>query len=117
MKNFEDLIVFQKSMDLADAVYDATTAWPSSERFGLTTQIQRASVSIFPNIAEGQGRNGPKEFVHFLSLSYGSLMEVRAQLLFAKRRKYLTESSAEPLLQLAVVVAKLLNALMRSLSR
>lgn len=114
-KSFEDLIAFQKAMDLADKVHDAADLWPRSERFGLVAQIKRASISVFSNIAEGQGRNRKPEFVHFLGVAYGSLMEVRAQLLFAGKRRYLAEPSRDQLLDLATVVAKLLNALIRSL--
>lgn len=114
-QNFEDLIVFQKAMDLADRVHDAADLWPRSERYGLISQIKRASISVFSNIAEGQGRNKRGEFVYFLGIAYGSLMEVRAQLLFAHKRHYMADAQRENLLELATVVAKLLNALIRSL--
>ena len=76
MNKFEDLKIWQKSMKLAELVYDATRHFPSEEKFNLTSQMRRCSVSIPSNIAEGAGRNSKKEFAHFLSISNGSASEL-----------------------------------------
>ena len=69
MNKFEDLKIWQKSMKLAELVYDATRHFPSEEKFNLTSQMRRCSVSIPSNIAEGAGRNSKKEFNQFLGIA------------------------------------------------
>ncbi len=76
---------WQKAMDLSSAVYVATRSFPKEERFGLTNQLRRASVSVPSNIAEGQGRLTPHEFLHFLGIARGSALEVETQLELAER--------------------------------
>src|SRR6185369_4825205 len=88
-QNYRDLIAWQKAMDLVELVYAATTGFPTDERFGLTSQVRRAVVSIPSNIAEGQARRSQSEFLHFLSIAHGSLREVETQLLIATRLRYL----------------------------
>ena len=72
---FQKLVVWQKAIDFADHIYDATVPFPSEERFGLTNQMRRAAVSISSNIAEGSGRSSDNEFRRFVEIAYGSLME------------------------------------------
>jgi len=84
MSSYRDLKVWQQSFSLAKEVYLLTSNLPESEKFGLTSQIQRCAVSIPSNIAEGQQRNSPKEFKHFLSISRGSAAELSTQLLLAQ---------------------------------
>lgn len=81
VKNFSDLIVWQKSMDLVKKVYILTNDFPESEKFGLTSQIRRAVVSIPSNIAEGWGRNSKGSYLNHLKISNGSLCETETQLL------------------------------------
>ncbi len=76
-RSFEDLIVWQKSHQLALEVYKVTALFPKEELYGLTQQIRRAAVSIPSNIAEGYGRQHNKEYKQFLSVAYGSLCELR----------------------------------------
>lgn len=116
-QNFRDLIVWQKAMDLVEAVYGATSSFPADERFGLTSQIRRAVVSVPSNIAEGQGRRSSTEFVHFLSIAHGSLREVETQLLIAVRLKYLDDSGAEDAFAVSDEVGRLLTGLTRSLEK
>ncbi len=116
-KNYSDLIVWQKAIEFVCAVYDQTRTFPADERFGLTSQIRRAAVSIPANIAEGQGRTSKKEFLNFLSIAHGSLREVETFIVIARRLNFLKPTSAEPLLIQAGEVGRLLNGLMRSLRR
>jgi four helix bundle protein len=76
VRNYKDLVAWQKSMDLVASVYKITKEFPKEEVYGLTSQIRRAVVSIPSNIAEGDGRESKKEFSQFLSIAYGSLREV-----------------------------------------
>ena len=80
-----DLMVWQKAMELAVAVYAATAKLPRDERFGLASQLQRAAVSVPSNIAEGHARQSQREFAHFLSVALGSLAEVSTQVELAGR--------------------------------
>ena len=84
MSSYRDLKVWQQSFSLAKEVYSLTSNLPETEKYGLTSQIQRCAVSIPSNIAEGQQRNSPKEFKHFLSISRGSAAELSTQLLLAQ---------------------------------
>jgi four helix bundle protein len=113
-QNYRDLVVWQRAMDLAQAVYDLTRSFPPDERFGLTAQVRRAAVSIPSNIAEGQGRGGEAEFVRFLRIAHGSLREVETQLTLALRCGLATEDAVRPVLDLCGEVGRLLNGLIRS---
>ncbi|HEV3260843.1 MAG TPA: four helix bundle protein [Gemmataceae bacterium] len=87
IKDFKDLIVWQKAILFAKEVYCLTKCFPGDERFGLTAQVRRAAVSVPSNIAEGHSRQG-REFAHFLSIARGSLAEVESQLLLAVELGY-----------------------------
>jgi four helix bundle protein len=99
IQSFRDLVAWQRAIDLAESIYHATYDWPADERFGLTSQIRRAAVSVMANIAEGQGRTGPREFLHHLSIADGSLSEVEAHLIFAHRLQFIDEATLDRLLQ------------------
>jgi four helix bundle protein len=92
MRPHEKLEVWNKSVDFVVAMYRATESFPKEEKFGLTSQIRRAAVSIPANIAEGAGRNSDKEFAYFLSNAQGSSSELETELLIAHRLNYLTEN-------------------------
>ncbi|WP_026838080.1 four helix bundle protein [Gillisia sp. JM1] len=92
MKSHKDLTVYKTSIDLVVAVYNLTKSFPGEERFGLTSQLRRAVVSIPSNIAEGAARNSKKEFIRFLYISLGSLAEVETQLEIAGRLKFISEN-------------------------
>jgi four helix bundle protein len=85
MATYKDLIVWQKGMDLATAVYQLTENFPKEEMYGLTSQMRRCAVSIPSNIAEGKLRGSDKEFGRFLSIAFGSAGELETQVLIAKR--------------------------------
>lgn len=90
MKNFKNLIVWQKSMELVKNIYDITNNFPNSEMYGLTSQIRRSAISIPSNIAEGSGRSR-KEMSHFLSIAIGSSFELETQLILSKDINYLNK--------------------------
>ncbi len=112
-QDFRDLIVWQKAVAFVTDVYRATQSFPNDERFGLTSQLRRAAVSIPSNIAEGQGRSTRGEFRQFLGNAKGSLCEVETQLVIAENLSYLKEP--QPLIEKLHEVARLLNGLMNSL--
>ena len=84
----EKLIIWQKAIDLAEMVYELTRAFPDDERYGLTSQIRRASTSIASNIAEGYGRLGRRDYARYLGIARGSAYEVFTQLAIARRAGY-----------------------------
>jgi four helix bundle protein len=85
MNNLKELKIWVKAIDLSVEVYKVTNDFPSDERFGLTSQIRRAVVSISSNIAEGAGRNSVKEFNNFLGIANGSCYELQTQLIIAHK--------------------------------
>jgi four helix bundle protein len=113
---FDELVVWQKSVDLVAAIYTATAHFPREEIYGLTSQLRRAAVSVPSNIAEGQSRNSTRDFLNFLSIARGSLAEVQTQLIIAQRLNYLTDESLQPLLAQLTEVRKLLIGLIKSLN-
>jgi four helix bundle protein len=114
-QSYRDLVVWQKAIDLVVGVYRVTRCWPEEELFGLTDQVRRAAVSIPANIAEGQGRDSGKEFLHHLSIADDSLHEVETHLVISQRLNYLDEPTCAPLLHQAAEVDRLLHGLKRSL--
>jgi len=115
LKSYRDLEVWQKAMDLVVEVYRLTKHFPPDERFGLTSQIQRASVSIPANIAEGYGRTHRGDYLHHLSVARGSLLEVETHLTLAVRLKYIKREDAAPTWRLGQEVGKMLRKLLQSL--
>ena len=116
IKDFKDLILWQRAMDLVVEVYNLVKRIPKEELFALSDQIRRAVISIPSNIAEGQGRNSSKEFIHFLSIAKGSKAELETQLLLCVRINYLTESEIEKAMSLIEKVGKMLNSLQKKLT-
>jgi four helix bundle protein len=116
-RSYRELLVWQKARTLAATIYQATEHFPRPETYGLTSQIRRAAVSVASNIAEGQGRLTPGEFLHFLGQSRGSLLELDTQLAIALDLTYLKPDRYE-ILDLEVYrVLGLLNRLIESLRK
>jgi four helix bundle protein len=117
VQSYRELLVWQKAMDLVTLVYDTSKAFPVDERFGLTSQIRRAAVSIPSNIAEGQGRMSTAEFIHHLSYSRGSTMELQTQAEIATRLQFIDRSKSERILTACDEIGRMLNGLISSLER
>ena len=108
-KPHEQLDAWKFSMELAKAVYQMTATFPAEERYGLSQQMRRAAVSIPSNIAEGAGRNGPKEYLHFIGVARGSLAELETQMQLAVMLGFTTADHAA--LEFADRAGKLLTGL------
>ena len=117
MFRFEKLDVWQKAITFADCVYDVTREFPDDERFGLTSQMRRAAVSVSSNIAEGSGRSSDKDFAHFVAIAYGSLMEVVSQSQIALRQSLLNKKDRDDLNQRADQLGRMLSGLRSTLHR
>src|SRR4051812_47949067 len=115
IRSYRDLLVWQRSLDLVEAIYVASERWPASEQYGLTNQIRRAAVSIPSNIAEGQGRGGDKEFARFLSIARGSLRELETQLIIALRLRFLGQLDYDRIHAMSDEIGRLLQGLSRRL--
>ena len=116
IQSFRDLRVWQSGMDLVVGVYELTRTLPRSEVYGLSSQIQRAAVSVPANIAEGHSRRNLREYLNFLSIARGSLAEVETYLELMGRLSYAPPEQTQPLLDLAASVSRQLVALRDSLS-
>ena len=114
-KRYQELIVWQKAMELSKAIYHVTKSFPDDERFGLTSQLRRASVSVPSNIAEGQGRLTPGEFKQFLGHARGSVFEVETQIQLAAELGYVAQPESARLIEQTSEVSRMLNGLIRSL--
>lgn len=115
MSTYKDLIVWQKSLDLVELVYEKTGSFPVEEKYSLTDQIRRATVFIPSNIAEGHGRKSDNEFVRFLRIAYGSSSELGTQLLIAKRLSLMSENDFKKLDSNLTEVRMMLNKLISTL--
>jgi len=117
MKGYQELEVWQKAMDLVTMCYQATAKFPKNEIYGLSSQLQRAAVSVPANIAEGRQRQHSKEFLQHLSIAYGSLAEVETHIQIAGRLNYLHEDQINNLLFKTAEIGKMLNGLRRSIEK
>jgi four helix bundle protein len=113
--DYRNLIVWKKAFELTVTIYRETSKFPIEEKYGLTSQLRRASVSITSNIAEGQGRHSRAEFLHYLSIALGSLKEVETQLLISDALGYIRTGQIATLLSLIAEVGRLITGLSKSL--
>ena len=115
IKSYQDLIVWQKSVLLVTDIYTITKTFPQDERFGITSQLNRAAVSIPTNIAEGWGRETSKNYLQFLRISRGSIMEVQTLLIITKNLNYISEEKFDILRNKTEEVGKILQGLIKSI--
>ncbi|MDP2764914.1 MAG: four helix bundle protein [Brevundimonas sp.] len=115
VRHYRDLLVWQKSVSWVEAIYAATRGWPQDERFGLTSQVRRAAVTVPSNIEEGCARRSTAEFVRFLSIARGSRAEVETQIIIATRLRYLEQKSQTSLLEAADEISRMLAGLIAKL--
>ena len=117
MRPHQNLDAWKKSVDFVVMVYKMTENFPKEEKFGLTSQIRRAAVSVPANIAEGAARKSDREFLQFLSISQGSASEVETELLIAYRLGFLSESSFETLNKSLDDIGRMITGLSNHLKR
>jgi four helix bundle protein len=116
MKDFKKLLVWQKSMDLVENVFEIVDKMEMSEKISLGSQLSRSAVSIPSNIAEGAGRSSDKEFLRFLDIALGSAFELETQLLILKRTNSELADIQPSLLEDTTEIQKMLSGLKRSIN-
>ena len=109
VRNFKDLLVWQKGIELVEETYKLVRLLPKDELYALSSQMRRAAVSIPSNIAEGQKRKSPKEFINFLSFARGSAAELETQYIICERLGFLTNEQVELPINMCVELYKMLN--------
>lgn len=115
MQDFKDLAVWQKAYQLSLLCYRLTSAFPSSEQFGLTNQIRRCAVSITANIAEGRGRGSDADFKRFVQMAIGSICELECHLMLAHDLKFLKDNDFTAMIENLTEIRKMLIALRQRL--
>ena len=114
MSGYRDLVAWQRSMDLAKAIYESTRRFPKEETYGLSSQMRRSAVSVPSNIAEGYGRLSRGELVQFLGQARGSLFELETQILLSRDFLYIADDEARHLLKAVEQVGRMLSGLLKS---
>ena len=115
LKSYQDLEVWKQSIELAGRVYQVSAEFPPEERFGITSQVRKAAVSVSANVAEGAERHRTGEFLQFLGIASGSLAETETFLILAQRLEIAKADQISPLLSQAADIGRMLNGLKRSL--
>ena len=115
IRNYRDLLVWQKAMELTKEIYSLVKFLPREENYALSGQMRRAVVSIHSNIAEGEGRNSEKDFVRFLSQARGSLWELSTQLEICEQVGYLNREQTQVAFGMIIEVSKMINSLSNSI--
>jgi four helix bundle protein len=117
MHNFRQLNIWKDAMKLAKNVYTVTNGFPNQEKYGLTSQINRAVVSVASNIAEGSSRTSDKEFRHFLSIAVGSLFELETQLILATDFGFTESKVTDMIIADIVILQKMITNFRKTLSK
>lgn len=117
LKNYKELKVWQKSYRLCLEIYKVTRDFPQEERYGLTSQIRRAAVSVPSNVAEGYGRKTTQEYIHALYVAYGSNCELETQVQLSSDLGYIKAARNQKLQEDIEEVERMLKALIRSLEK
>ncbi|MCX6257107.1 MAG: four helix bundle protein [Bacteroidia bacterium] len=115
VKSYKDLLIWQRSMDLVESIYQNTEEFPSKEIFGLISQMRRAAVSVPSNIAEGYGRQSTGSYSQFLLIARGSLFELETQIEICLRLKYFKKVESEKLLSEILEISKMISSLISKL--
>ena len=116
-ESFKDLVVWQRAVQMSLEIYKLTSSFPASERFGLTNQLRRASVSVASNIAEGYGKSSKGEYLSFLGHARGSNGEVQTQLIISQGLSFGTQESLSKAESLSSEVGRMLAVMMNKLKR
>ena len=117
IRDYKDLVVWQKAMDLVVEVYSLAKKLPKEETFVLSDQLRRAAVSIPSNIAEGNSRSSTKDYIRFLFIARGSTAEIETQLQICVRVNYFADSDIDSALNLCAELGKMLNVLIAKLTK
>lgn len=117
LKSFKDLKVWKNAYTLTLEIYKTTNKFPKEELYGITSQMRRASVSVVSNIAEGYSRKGRAEYIHFLSIAYGSLSELETQILLSRDLNFINLTDCEKLMKLKDDTGGMLYRLIESLNQ
>lgn len=115
-QSYQELVVWQRAIELAKVIYEETKTFPRDEQFGLTSQIRRAAVSIPSNIAEGQARGQRADFCRFLRIALGSAAELHTQLILAQQLGYIAEMESKSLEKGIIEIRRMLYSLLARLS-
>jgi four helix bundle protein len=117
VKQYQDLIGWQKAIALVNNIYEVSSTFPRDEMYGVTSQLGRAAVSVPSNIAEGQGRSTSGEFIQFLCYARGSLFELETQIIVANNLSYVADAQRDALIAKISELGRILNGLITSLQR
>jgi len=117
MKDFKKLDVWKKSIELVTSIFKISKDFPTEEKYGLTSQITRAAVSIPSNIAEGSSRHSEKDYFRFLEIALGSAFELETQLVIVEKLEFLNSSELSKLIDETKSIQKMLSGLMSKLKR
>ena len=115
LKNYKELKVWQKSYQLCLEVYRTTASFPKDEKFGLTSQVRRAVVSVPSNIAEGYGRKTTADYIRFLYIAYGSTCELETQIMLSGDLGYMDTKLVKSIIGKTNEVERMLKSLIKSL--
>lgn len=115
IKSYRDLDVWKLAMDLVEQCYRFSEGFPRGEEFGLRSQLRRSSISIPSNVAEGHGRSTTRDYLRYVSIAHGSLMELETQVLIAARLRYMSDQEVADLLGRTDEIGRMLTGLAKSL--
>lgn len=116
-RTYRDILVWQRAMDLVEAAYKMSDRFPEEERFGLTSQLRRAAVSVPANIAEGYGRTHRGDYLHHLSIARGSLAELETHVAIAVRLGFAKREDALLVWEIAQDVGKMLRSMVQTMQQ
>ncbi len=116
IKDFKDLIIWQKGMIIAEKCYQLTKSFPKDELYGMVQQVRRSSVSIPANIAEGYGRRSKKDYARFLNISQGSINELQTHLILCQRVRICEKKDIESIISLLQEETRMIISLIKKLN-